>query len=136
MSYNIKRVMKVVNDLVIICRDHDSHGDFNLVAGCYDKKMNLISMGFNSYRKTHPKQFHYSSKIGKINGCFIHAEISAIVNAKNNDVDTIVVAHYTNKVKNAKPCPSCMLAIKDAGIKNVYYTIADNEFGYIEVKYD
>ena len=109
--------MKVVNDLVVICRDHDSHGQYNLVAGCYDKKMNLISMGFNSYRKTHPKQFHYSSKIGKVNGCFIHAEIFGYCQCKNNDVDTIVVAHYTNNVKNAKPCPSCMLAIKDAGIK-------------------
>lgn len=128
-----RRVQRAIDDLTIMCRDHDSSGRYNLVAGCYDKRMNLISIGMNNYSKTHPKQFFYGAKSGNSDKCFLHAEIAAIVNAKNNSIDTIITTHYTKKVRIAKPCASCMLAIMDAGIKHIYYTIAENEVGYIKL---
>ena len=31
----------------------------------------------------------------------------------------------------AKPCPSCMVALKAKRVKKIYYTISDNEYGTI-----
>ena len=59
--------------------------------------------------------------------------MAAIINARGESIDTIIVARYNTKVSISKPCPSCMLAIKDTGIKNIYYTITENEIGYIKV---
>lgn len=51
----------------------------------------------------------------------LHAELAAIINARTSlKGSSILVARSTGSM--AKPCPSCMAAIKEAGIKNVYYT--------------
>ncbi len=36
---------------------------------------------------------------------------------------------YTNGLGMARPCPACMAAIKELGIKNIYYT-TDNGYAY------
>lgn len=57
----------------------------------------------------------------------IHAEVAALNSAKKMDLTgaTIYVArtNRTGKPLMSKPCPRCQEAIKEAGIKKVYYTI-------------
>ena len=48
-----------------------------------------------------------------------------------DDADTIIVARINSegKLRNAKPCPLCAMALEEAGIRNVHYT-TDEGFIY------
>lgn len=58
----------------------------------------------------------------------LHAEMMSIVRAKKMDIDfgrasIFVYREYKNgELAIAKPCPACMNAIRDIGIKDIYYT--------------
>ena len=60
-------------------------GDAKYVVGsfAYDKKGMLISKGVNSFIKTHPEQKKCASAVGLYHNIYLHAEISALVRAKN-----------------------------------------------------
>lgn len=85
----------------------------------------LVSVGINQ-RKTHPLQ----AKFGKnSDAIFLHAEISAIVNALKvvsaDDLrDAILyVAKYSPSGKTmSKPCKGCQRAIGYFGFKDVHWT--------------
>lgn len=85
----------------------------------------LVSVGMNQ-RKTHPLQ----AKFGKnSDAIFLHAEISAIVNAlKVVSPDelqnaTLYVAKYSPSGKTmSKPCKGCQRAIGYFGFKDVHWT--------------
>lgn len=91
-------------------------------------KNKVISQGVNQDTKTHPLQAKLAEMVGLDEKIYLHAEISALVKCKS-EVDTIVVArlggHYGDELRNAKPCPICSLALKEAGIENVYYSTDD-----------
>ena len=111
------------------------NSEFNRVhVGCiaiYKGKM--IGSGFNS-EKTHPMQYHYNRY--RLNDNVIstnllpkiHAEIMCISSIKNQDIDFKKVKLFIYKIRNdqpfgnARPCPACMNAIMDMGIRNIYYT--------------
>ena len=94
---------------------------------------NIIGIGCNT-NKTHPAQKYYNRfrenpKQG--NNHFIHklhAEINCINSIKNLDIQFSKVKLYIYRIRSdqpfglARPCPSCMAAIKDLGIRNIYYT--------------
>lgn len=105
-------------------------------------KNKIIGRGHNS-NKTHPAQQFYNERyrnFNNVDGAFIkhsvHAELASL-----NDVSFIVGKNidwskakiYVYRIsagrKNgyglSKPCPACMAAIRDVGIKHVYYT--DND---------
>ena len=102
-------------------------------------KGRIIGRGHNS-NKSHPLQKEYNRKYRHFNcarGEFIkdsiHAEIAAInsipyTTGKNVDWNKVNVYVYRicpgkkYGYGNARPCPACMHAIADLGIKNVYYT--------------
>jgi tRNA(Arg) A34 adenosine deaminase TadA len=61
-----------------------------------------------------------------------HAEKRLV--AKLNVGSIVYVARVrrdTGEFGLSKPCFSCMKAMKTAGVKKVYYTISQNEFGMI-----
>lgn len=98
---------------------------FDLTAIIYDKKGRILSIGKNSYTKTHPLMKKYSSIVGKPDAIFLHAEIHAIVKCKNiKKAHKIVVTRYDTfgNPKLAMPCPICKKAINDYGIKVVEWT--------------
>lgn len=68
-------------------------------------------------------QARYAARVGYPHKIYLHAEIHAIVKARA-PIHWIEVKRYskTGKPMFAKPCPICMLAIKEAGIKEVSYT--------------
>ena len=98
---------------------------FILKATTYDRKGNVIAVGFNSYIKTHPKQSTMAAKVGMNEKQTLHAEIAAIIRSKRHVIHKIKVERYDScgNPKMAKPCPVCELAIKEAGIKFVEYTV-------------
>ena len=48
-----------------------------IIAKCYDKRGQLLSVGVNSYTKTHPLQAYFAKKVGHSERQFLHAEIHA-----------------------------------------------------------
>jgi tRNA(Arg) A34 adenosine deaminase TadA len=98
---------------------------FDMTAMIYDKRGRVLSVGKNSYVKTHPYQAQCARNVGLPDKQFLHAEIHAIVRCKQLfRAHRIVVMRFDKdgKPKNAKPCPVCESAIKAAGIKIVEHT--------------
>ncbi len=96
-----------------------------LTAVIYDKRGKVISVGQNSYVKTHPLQAKYAALAGMPDKQFLHAEIHAIVKCKDlSRAHKIFVSRWDKKGQPAlaKPCPVCMSAIESAGIEIVEHT--------------
>ncbi len=102
-------------------------------------KSSVISSGHNT-NKTHPMQKRYNRiRSGKFedNGFTpkMHAEIMALSKLAGARLDTRKLSLYTYRIRKdkafglARPCPSCMQAIKDFGIRKICYTTDD---GYAE----
>jgi deoxycytidylate deaminase len=98
---------------------------YRLCAIITDKKDNILSIGYNSYIKTHPRQAYYAEKTGNSHRIFLHAELDALVKIPYGLVPSSIFIARVSKNKKpllAKPCEICLMAIQDAGIKNIYYT--------------
>ena len=109
------------------------NGGFNVCAIIVHKNR-IISIGTNSYEKTHTKMKTINSPL-KI---YLHAEIDALnkfqhiltYNAIRDKRDKIirksimyiVCVSRGGKTKNARPCFICMKNIKAFGIKTLVYT--------------
>lgn len=105
----------------------DYSKSYNVGTIITDKKGNILSFGINSYSKTHPKQLHYN-KICNPTRIYLHSEIDALIKCKSENAHTMIIARITKKgeTKIAKPCEGCFNALRDNGIKKVYYT---NNYG-------
>jgi deoxycytidylate deaminase len=100
--------------------------DFNITAIIYDKRGRVLSIGKNSYIKTHPLQNKYC-KEAKLDyhKVFLHAEVAAIVRCRHIEkAYKIVITRFNKKgvPVNCKPCAACQLAIAYAGIKVIEHT--------------
>lgn len=64
----------------------------------------------------------------------LHAEINCINFIRHLNINFSKVKLYIYRIRKdqpfglSRPCPSCMVAIKDLGIKDIYYTTND---GYV-----
>jgi deoxycytidylate deaminase len=101
----------------------------HLTATVYDKKGRILAIGENSFQKTHPKQKKWAQMVGGRHAHreFLHAEIRAIIRAlKKGKPYKIKVERYTydGEPALAKPCPICEIAIAEAGIKLIEYTVS------------
>jgi deoxycytidylate deaminase len=89
-----------------------------------DKRGNILSLGKNSYVKTHPYQAKCAKKVGLPEKIYLHAEIDAII--KCNDISKAHSIHIYRKGKSkwllAKPCPICLQAISQTSIKIIQHT--------------
>jgi tRNA(Arg) A34 adenosine deaminase TadA len=102
-----------------------SKARFDITAIVYDKRGKVLSIGKNSYVKTHPVQNFHAEKVGLPHKQFLHAEIHAIVKCKQLEkAHKIVVMRFDKEgnPKTAKPCPVCQSAIEAAGIMHVEHT--------------
>lgn len=92
---------------------------------------NIIGIGCNS-NKTHPIQNYYNKfRLSQEQQNFVpklHAEISCLNSIRHLDINFSKVKLYIYRIRCdqphglSRPCPSCMAAIKDLGIRDVYYT--------------
>ncbi len=90
------------------------------------RKSKVVSTAVNLERKSHPIQAKFAKKVGLCQKIYLHAEVSALIKAKE-DADTIVVARVDkeDRLRMAKPCPICSFALEQAGINNIYYTTSE-----------
>ena len=97
----------------------------NITAIIYDKRGRPLSIGKNSYHKTHPLQVKMAQKVGLPEKVYQHSEINAIVKCKDlSKAHKIVIMRYTKdgKPANAKPCAICQAAIALTPIKIIEHT--------------
>ena len=115
-------------------REVAATSDFSKVhVGCVAVyKGQIIGLGCNC-NKTHPTQKFYNIYRNQSDTLLpkLHAEISCINQIKNLGINFSKVKLYIYRIRKdqpcglARPCPSCMAAIKDLGIKEIYYTTND-----------
>jgi deoxycytidylate deaminase len=99
---------------------------YKITATIFDKHGRILAQESNSYTKTHPYQAKLAARAGKPNKVYLHAEIKAIIKAqKFGEPYKILIERYNSEGEPvlAKPCEICQLAIKEAGIKRIEYTI-------------
>lgn len=96
-----------------------------ITAIIYDKRGNVLSVGNNSYVKTHPLQARYARTAGEPHKIYLHAEVSAITRCSNLDrAHKMVIFRYNEdgSPAMAAPCKICQQAIANTNIKIVEHT--------------
>ena len=102
----------------------------------------IIARGHNQ-NKTHPLQQRYNIYRYDVNGDHyypskMHAEIELISKIRYLDINFSEVEIYVYRETKdgrkalARPCKACTQALKDLGIKKIYYTTND---GFCEEQY-
>lgn len=99
----------------------------------------VVGMGYNC-NKTHPIQKFYNRYRIMSDSLMpkIHAEILCINQIKNLNINFSKVKLYIYRIRKDKPygmsrpCPSCMAAINDVGIREIYYT-TDDGYAYEKI---
>ena len=102
----------------------------------------IIGTGYNC-NKTHPLQKYYNRYriFSETMPPKLHAEIHCINQIKYLNINFIKVKLYIYRIRQnqpfgmARPCPSCMAAIKDIGIREIYYTTNDG-YAYEKITYE
>ena len=117
----------VVRGICIIILTHafTMRSKVDITAIIYDKHGRALSIGKNSYTKTHPIMLKYANKVGRPHKVYLHAEVDAILKCKNLDrAYKICVYRYDSKGNPlpAQPCPICMSVIELTPIKIIEHT--------------
>ena len=100
-----------------MCKQH-------VEATVYNAKGHIIAKGVNSYSKTHPKQAKFAKLANNPLAIYLHAEIAALVKCRKKPHRISVVRYMKDGTTgNAEPCDICKLAIKEAGIRFVEYSV-------------
>lgn len=95
-----------------------------ITAIIYDRRGRVLSIGQNSFVKTHPTQAKFAAKVGQPYRQFLHAEIAALIKCSGRPYKIkIERKNKAGEYRLAKPCPVCELAIKESGIKFVEYSV-------------
>lgn len=63
----------------------------------------------------------------------MHAEHRVMRKAGHNAIVYVARHRKNGSAGLAKPCVNCMSTLRNKGAERVYYTIADNEFGCIQL---
>lgn len=98
---------------------------YQITAIIYDKRGRVLSVGQNSYVKTHPLQAHHARIAGEPHRYYLHAEVHAIARCQDlTKAHRIKIFRFLENGTpgNAKPCKVCESAITSAGIKVVEHT--------------
>ncbi|OQB10755.1 MAG: Cytidine and deoxycytidylate deaminase zinc-binding region [Parcubacteria group bacterium ADurb.Bin216] len=98
---------------------------FGITAIIYDKRGNILSIGKNSYVKTHPLQAMFAKKVDEEHKSFLHAEVDAIIKLRKiKGAKRISVFRFMEDgtPAMAHPCKICMQAIKYANIEIIEHT--------------
>jgi tRNA(Arg) A34 adenosine deaminase TadA len=97
----------------------------DITAIIYDKRGNVLSIGKNSYIKTHTLQARYAREVGEDYKIYLHAEVHAITRCKKIDqAHRILITRYDSNGHpvSAQPCRICQTAIANTGIKIIEHT--------------
>lgn len=96
-------------------------------------KNKVISTATNLDCKSHPLQAEWAKRVGLSEKIYLHAEMSAMIKARD-DADKIIVVRLGGRsgeeLRQSRPCKICEAYLRHAGIKHVYYSTGHNSFGY------
>ncbi len=90
-----------------------------------NKRGRVLSIGKNSYIKTHPKMVKLGRRLGYLHHekRFIHAEIDALNKCVNLEkaysIEVYIYSKGSNRYTTSMPCPICTMALKESGIRFV-----------------
>ncbi len=98
------------------------------------RKNKVIATATNHDCKSHPVQAKWAERVGLSEKIYLHAEISAMIKARE-EADKIVVVrlggHSGNELRQARPCKICEAYLRHtSNIKHVYYSEWTNKFSY------
>lgn len=88
----------------------------------------VVSKGFNS-TKTSSFQYRIARRVGRPEKVCLHAEIAAIIAARQNISGMAILVLRTRKdgtFARSRPCPVCMLALREAGVLDILYHNGEN----------
>ncbi len=95
-------------------------------------KNKIISIGANSYCKTHPKAAIFQKEEIVDRNRYvpgIHSELSAILKL-GEDCSKFTFFNVridnNNQINNSRPCSGCTKLLKQVGFKRFYYSISGN----------
>ena len=95
--------------------------------GCNTNKTHPIQKYYNAYRADDDDFDSADTLLPKL-----HAEINCINSIRHMNINFAKVKLYIYRLRNddrpygiSRPCPSCMAAIKDLGIREIHYTTND-----------
>jgi len=68
-------------------------------------------------------QAEYAKRTGKEQKVSLHAEIAALIRARE-DIETVVVARINKRgeLRNSRPCPICKLALEEANVQDIWFS--------------
>lgn len=98
---------------------------FSVTAIIYDRRGRVLSVGSNSYIKTHPLQAKHANLVGEPHKVFLHAEMHAITRCPDiTKAYRIAIFRYLEDgtPAPAKPCSICCSGIKATPIKIIEHT--------------
>lgn len=119
MDYSISKILskalKIALDLKDIPNAKTIHFSFLV------KKNKIISIGWNTYCKTHPIANKFGHRENNI-----HSELSCIINHKRKSLRNIVMINIRinkrGEIRNAIPCESCKKMLAFYKIDNIIYS--------------
>ena len=97
----------------------------SLTAVIYDKRGKVLSVGQNSYVKTHPLQAKFAKKVGQPYKQVLHAEVAAIIKCRDlTKAHRISIFRFdkSGRPALARPCEVCQSAIAASGIQVIEHT--------------
>jgi tRNA(Arg) A34 adenosine deaminase TadA len=98
---------------------------YQITAIIYDKRGRVMSVGKNSYVKTHPLQAAHAKRAGEPHRVFLHAEIHAISLCRDlTKAHSMKIFRFLEDGSPAlaRPCVVCESAIRSSGIQIVDHT--------------
>lgn len=132
-----------INKYFSLAKNASEFSDFDRVkiGSILVYKGNVLSVGWNK-KKTHPYQKILNRQRterdeNKIRN-FLHSEIDCLINSKNLKINwnkVYIFIYREDKNGNlamSLPCLGCQLALKERGIKKVFYTDSKG-YNYIEL---
>ncbi len=98
----------------------------SVTAIVYDRRGRVLSVGHNSYKKTHPEMARWARLAGEPYRIYLHAETAALAKCRGVPYRIRIQRFdYLGRPVLAKPCRVCSLAIRESGIKVVEFTCTD-----------
>lgn len=131
------RLLERLNKYLLSKKSEIQEGgsDFIVGAVAVSETNKIISFGTNSFVKTHPTQKKFAEIAGMKHKEYLHAEISALIKAKAK-AHTLIVSRLlqgNDKMALSRPCPVCQAAIKEAGLKKVFFTNDSGELVLMKI---
>lgn len=101
----------------------------------YNRRGRLLSTAWNLPGKSHPIQAEYANKVGQPRRINLHAEILALIRAKEDvhSIQVVRVGRSSLDPKPSLPCKICMGYIIDSGVREIYYHNTDGNISVLEI---